>query len=83
MKHFAITAMLLICGFRTEIIAQLNQQYGETRQGVMVLDDVSVLELWASEKTGSWTVLQSHVGGGSCLTARGRGFVPKIWGVKS
>ena len=83
MKHFAITAMLLICGFRTEIIAKLNQEYGETRQGVTVVDDVSVFELWASKETGSWTVLQSNTVGWTCLTAVGRGFVPKIWGVKS
>ena len=83
MKHFAITAMLLICGFRTDLIAQLNQQYGETRQGVTVVDDVSVLELWASKETGSWTVLQTHVDGLTCVQVVGRGFVPKIWGVKS
>lgn len=76
-------AQATVCGPRSVIVDQLGTKYGETRQGATMMDDVFVFELWASEETGSWSILQVNTKGQACLIKTGNDFVPKVWGVGS
>ena len=63
-----------VCGKRDSIIAQLKQKYGETRQSLGLQQGRGVVEIFASEETGSWTILVTDPRGHSCLMAAGEAF---------
>ena len=63
-----------ICGARDSIIAQLEAKYGETRKSVGFQQGRGVVEVYASEETGSWTILVTDARGHSCLMAAGEAF---------
>jgi hypothetical protein len=63
-----------VCGSRESIIAQLKQKYGETRKSVGLQQGRGVVEIFASEETGSWTILVTDTRGHSCLMAAGEAF---------
>ncbi len=63
-----------VCGSRDNIIAQLKQKYGETRRSVGLQQGRGVVEIFASEETGSWTILVTDTRGHSCLMAAGEAF---------
>ena len=67
-----------VCGKRTEIVQQLHKKYGETRRSVGVQQGRGVVEVYASEKTGSWTILITNARGLSCLMAAGEAFEATI-----
>ncbi|MGV6803193.1 MAG: hypothetical protein ACWA49_03235 [Ruegeria sp.] len=72
------------CALRGDVIAKLQQTYSEelafgglqnTRGGQ------SVMEVWASRESGTYTVLVTHANGISCIVAAGTDFfeaIPKI-----
>ena len=51
-----------VCGARDSIIAQLKQKYGETRRSLGLQQGRGVVEIFASEETGSWTILVTDTG---------------------
>ena len=61
----------MTCGPRADILASLDSKYGETRRGGGVAGTTAVIELYASEKTGTWTILRTGVNGISCVLAVG------------
>jgi hypothetical protein len=61
------------CGQRTAIVAQLAERYGETAR-VTGLAQNSVMEVYASAETGSWTITVTMPDGTMCLVAAGQGF---------
>jgi hypothetical protein len=63
-----------VCGKRDAIIQQLEAKYGETRRSVGLQQGRGVVEIYASEKTGSWTILVTDPRGRSCLMAAGEAF---------
>ena len=63
-----------VCGKRTDIVKQLEKKYGETRKSVGVQQGRGVVEVYASEKTGSWTILVTNPRGMTCLMAAGEAF---------
>lgn len=63
-----------VCGKRDDIILQLEKKYGETRRSVGVQQGRGVVEVFASVKTGSWTILVTDPRGMSCLMAAGEAF---------
>ncbi len=63
----------MACGARASFIAQLDAKYGETRRS-MGLSGNSVVELYANEKTGSWTILITSPQGTACMLAAGQAF---------
>ena len=75
---FAVTAPLanaqMVCGTRDKIIAQLEKKYGETRRSLGLQQGRGVVEVYASEETGSWTILVTDARGKSCLMAAGEAF---------
>jgi hypothetical protein len=81
---FAATAVLavtggtaeaqMVCGKRDAIVAQLESKYGETRRSVGLQQGRAVVEVYASDKTGSWTIVVTDTEGKSCLMAAGDAF---------
>ena len=63
-----------VCGERAAIVAQLERKYGETRRSIGLQQDRAVIEVYASDKTGSWTILVTDTAGKSCLIAAGDAF---------
>ncbi|WP_170588092.1 hypothetical protein [Ruegeria arenilitoris] len=65
------------CALRADVIAKLQQIYSEelafgglqnTRGGQ------TVMEVWASRESGTYTVLMTHANGISCIVAAGTDF---------
>lgn len=64
----------MVCGKRAEIIKQLESKYGETRQSLGLQQGRGIVEIYASDETGSWTILVTDPRGTSCLLAAGESF---------
>jgi hypothetical protein len=64
----------MICGKRTDIARQLGEKYGETRRSLGVSGGQGVVELYASDETGSWTILITSPQGAACMMAAGQAF---------
>lgn len=64
------------CGARALIIEQLGNRYQETRRAVGLASNNAVLEIFASEDSGSFTILVTMPDGRSCLVASGEHFQP-------
>jgi hypothetical protein len=62
------------CAMRDAIVAQLATGYGETRQGIGLAANNSVMEIFASDETGTWTITVTLPSGVTCLLAAGRSF---------
>lgn len=63
-----------LCNARTNIVAQLTDKYGEVSNGVGMQSSTQVIEVWSSQKTGSWTIIASRADGVSCILAAGQGW---------
>ncbi|QDL90959.1 hypothetical protein FDP22_03635 [Paroceanicella profunda] len=59
------------CGNRTVIIQRLAEKYGETRQSMGLQRDQGVIEIFASQESGTWTILMTMPNGMACLVAAG------------
>jgi len=64
----------MVCGKRADIISQLSERYGETRRSMGLAEGRGVVELYASEETGSWTILMTNPRGIACMMAAGQSF---------
>ncbi len=82
---FGIGAMLLAtehafaetnanCAPRDRVLERLATTYGETRQSIGLAANNAVLEVFASNETGSWTVTVTLPTGQTCLVASGIAF---------
>ena len=59
------------CGTREEVTALLADRYGETRRAVGLAGQTAMMELFASDETGSWTITLMLTDGRMCLMASG------------
>jgi hypothetical protein len=59
------------CAPRQLIVEKLQSKYGETRQSIGLGQQNSVVEMFASPETGSWTILFTRPDGTACLVASG------------
>lgn len=59
------------CGPRDEIVASLTADFGEKPKAMGLQQGESLMEIFASEQTGSFTVLQTDPEGRSCVVAMG------------
>lgn len=73
---FATTAAIAApqCAQRDTVLAQLAKTYGETRRGMGLASNNSVMEVFASTSSGSWTITVTMPNGVTCLVASGQGF---------
>jgi hypothetical protein len=59
------------CGTRDVMLDRLASHYGETRRGMGLGSDNGVMEMFASDDTGSWTITVTRPDGRMCLVASG------------
>jgi predicted methyltransferase len=59
------------CGKREQVVEKLNKKFGETLRAVGMQADKSVIEIYTSKKTGTWTILASKADGTSCMLSAG------------
>jgi hypothetical protein len=59
------------CGDRDQIVTQLQERWGETRQNMGLNQGNSIVEVFVSDTTGTWTILVTIPDGTSCLIAAG------------
>ena len=62
------------CGTRDSIVAKLGDKYGEVRRGGGLAGPTAIFEIWASEATGTWTILKTTPNGLTCIMAVGDGW---------
>lgn len=60
------------CAPRDVVVERLSGGYGESRQAIAMNADTSVLEVFASDETGTWTITITHAGGPTCIVAAGQ-----------
>jgi len=59
------------CAKRAVVVERLQDKYGESRQSVGLGRNHEMVEVFASNETGTWTILVSLPNGTSCLVASG------------
>jgi len=62
------------CGNHDTVVARLAERFGETRQSMGLGTNNSVVEVFASKETGSWTITVTSARGITCLVASGQAF---------
>jgi hypothetical protein len=84
LMSFGIGAMMLAanqtnaqthnCADHAAVIERLAENYGESRQSIGLSGNNSMIEVFASMDTGSWTITITQPGGLTCLVAAGQSF---------
>ena len=62
------------CLPHAEIVERLAAKYGERRQSIGIGNRNTVVETFASDTTGTWTITVTAAGGLTCLVAAGRAY---------
>lgn len=62
------------CADHAVVVERLAERYGESRQSIGLAGDNSVVEVFASMDTGSWTITVTEAGGLTCLVAAGQAY---------
>ncbi|PTX52925.1 hypothetical protein C8N44_101216 [Allosediminivita pacifica] len=62
------------CAPRDQVVERLAKKYGETRQSIGLGTNNHLMEVFASDKTGSWTITVTTTAGLTCLLATGQAF---------
>lgn len=60
------------CAERAKVIERLAEAYGETLQSMGLHQNNGIVEVYASEDTGTWTILVTQPDGTACLLAAGQ-----------
>ena len=71
----AAAAQAASCDDRDNITAKLDKKYGETQRGMGLSGQTSIFEVWASEATGTWTILETTPNGMTCVVAVGDNWI--------
>ena len=61
------------CGPRDQIVAQLGTVFSEAQNGMGIIDQTAVVEVFVSDQ-GTFTILASGTDGTSCILASGEGW---------
>ncbi len=62
------------CAPREMVVEKLASKYGESRQSMGLGANNAVVEVFASEETGTWTITVTSVHGMTCLVASGQAY---------
>jgi hypothetical protein len=62
------------CADHATVMARLATGYGESRQAIAIGANNTVVEIYASLETGTWTIAVTSAGGPTCLVASGHSF---------
>jgi hypothetical protein len=68
----ALSQTQMPCADRADVVSRLAERYGETLQSMGLNQNNTILEVYASEETGTWTILLSRADGTACLVAAGQ-----------
>ena len=68
------TAQSRNCGDHATVVERLASGYGESRQSMGLGSDGTVIEVFASLDSGSWTITVTRPGGPTCLVASGQAY---------
>ena len=60
------------CAERSRVVLKLEQKFGETLRSLGLHRDDGLVEVYASEETGTWTILMTRPDGTTCLLAAGQ-----------
>ncbi|WP_298260581.1 hypothetical protein [uncultured Litoreibacter sp.] len=63
-----------MCADRSAVMQKLVTKFGETRRSMGLATNSGIVELHASDDTGSWTITVTHPNGITCLVAAGNSF---------
>lgn len=64
------------CATHDTVVKRLADGYGETRQSIGLAPNNSVVEVFASLETGTWTITVTNTSGITCLVASGQSYEP-------
>jgi hypothetical protein len=56
------------------VITRLSDGYGETRRSIGLAANSTLVEMHASEESGTWSITVTHPNGLTCLVAAGNSF---------
>lgn len=62
------------CARHADVVDTLAQDYGETRRSQGIAANNTLMELFASDATGTWTLTVTTPDGTTCLVASGEGY---------
>jgi hypothetical protein len=62
------------CAPRDTVVARLGEKYGESRHSIGLGNNNSMVEVFASATTGTWTITVTSANGVTCLVASGQAF---------
>jgi hypothetical protein len=67
------------CGPRAQLVAKLAEQFGETQRTMGYVGPApaitAVMETYANDATGTWTILLAKPDGTACMIASGGGWI--------
>lgn len=63
-----------ICGDRNRIVDHLQSRFGESVRSTGLAGPNRIVEVFASDETGSWTITVTSANGTTCLMASGQYF---------
>lgn len=66
------------CAPRADVVAHLAQKFSETRRSMGLAANSTVMEVFASDATGTWTITVTTPQGITCLIASGQSFEPVV-----
>lgn len=62
------------CAPREVVVTRLAEKYKETRRSMGLGANNAVVEVFASQESGSWTIIVTMPNGVTCLVASGQAF---------
>ena len=62
------------CAKREAVVSRLAQAYGEVRHSMGLGANNAVIEVFASDETGTWTITVTTTDGMTCLVASGQAY---------
>lgn len=62
------------CAPRDTVIERLSGGYGETRRSIGLATNNSIVEMHASDISGTWSITVTSANGTTCLVAAGNSF---------
>lgn len=68
------TAQQRNCAPRDAVVERLASKYGESRQSIGLGSNNALVEVFASDETGTWTITVTNTSGMTCLVAAGQAF---------
>ena len=63
-----------MCGSRDIVLDRLSSHYGETRRSMGLGANNGIVEVFASDETGTWTITITLPDGRMCLVASGESY---------